>query len=173
MRHRINAIMLLLIAATLAAFGIAGILATHDAFVSCEPSQASDACLEAMDGAPHFSGLLSTLWLISVALAVAAAALAPSRGPRALALSALGLILLMNTVMEYALWVGIYGGHWDVPPGTGYTQSAAFVLAGVLVAMAASAALERARSLRGDGTKGTTPAGALSALSSEHASTRG
>lgn len=166
MRHRIHAIILLLIAATLAGFGLTGILATHAAFVDCEPSQVSDACLEAMDGAPHFYALLSTLWLIAVAVAVVAAVLAPARGPRALALSALGLILLMNTVTEYALWLGIYGGHWDVPPGTGYTQSAAFVLAGVLVAMAASAALERARASRRDDTA-TTPADATPPLSSE------
>ncbi|MBY6061196.1 hypothetical protein [Microbacterium esteraromaticum] len=44
------------------------------------------------------------------------------------------LVLLMNNITEYALALGFVGGHHDPPPGTGYGQAVAWILAGVLVA---------------------------------------
>jgi len=131
-------------ASVLIGFGIAGIIGTHEAFVPCELSQTTEECLQAMDRAEFFAGPLQLLWAIALILTVAACALAPRRGPRMLAIAAACLVGLMNQVMEYAIWLGVYGGHWDVPPGTGYTQSASFILAALLLAMAAAVTIDRA-----------------------------
>ncbi len=138
-----RAIGLLVAAAVLIGLGIAGILATHETFVPCEISQQTDGCYDAMDGPGHFYGSLQVLWLIALATTVTACVLAPARAPRQLCYLAAAVVLFMNQVTEYAIWLGVYGGHWDVPPGTGYTQSAAFLLAAFLVAMGAAVAIER------------------------------
>ncbi len=100
-----------------------------------------------MDGPPHFDRL-SIGWPTVRALTVVAIVLAPARGPRSLAGAATISLLIINPMSEYPLWVGVYGGHGDVPPGSGHTLSSIFILAGVLLARGTAIAFERARAQR-------------------------
>ncbi len=121
-----------LVAATLVALGLAGAEITRAGWVPCENTQTSDLCLATMDQPSHLV-VLQGLWLGAVLLGVVALVVMKSRIGRAFAGVALLLVLAMNYVTEYVLWIGFAGGHWDVPPGTGYTQSLAFIVAGLLV----------------------------------------
>ena len=114
--------------------GALGITATRAAWSPCAADQTLEPCLRAMDQPGHLA-TLQMLWLLCLALCVGAL-LASVRGrQRTLAVSALVVVLVMNALTEYLLWLEFAGGHWDVPPGTGYTQATAFVVAGMLVAV--------------------------------------
>ncbi len=116
------------------AMGIAGAVATWHAWVPCQTDHSSPACYTAMDR-PANGGILLALWI--AAMLVAAVATFFSRGTATMgAIIALGIVVLANPMTEYGIWLGIAGGHWDTPPGTGYTQSAAFALAGIVVIVA-------------------------------------
>ncbi|MCI1018254.1 hypothetical protein HWD99_06440 [Microbacterium sp. C5A9] len=116
--------------------GATGALVTADAWSSCGGDQTTEACLRAMDQPGHLV-TLQLLWLGALGLCVLALFVARGRGPRVIAGIAALLVFVMSYPTEYILWLGIAGGHWDVAPGTGYTQSLAFVLAGVLLSVSA------------------------------------
>jgi len=124
------------IAAVLTVGGLAGIVLTRTAWGPCVPDETNVRCLEVMDGPPHLP-VLQLFWVAAFALSLWAAGLAQTRTGRTLAWSATALVAIMNPFTEYLLWLGIAGGHWDVPPGTGYTQALGFVVAGLLVALSA------------------------------------
>lgn len=116
--------------------GAAGFLATYATWSVCTEDQTTESCLRTMDQPGHLVSL-QVLWIGALALCVLALIVARGRAARVLAAVAATIVLVMNYPTEYILWLGIAGGHWDVAPGTGYTQSLAFILAGVLVAAAA------------------------------------
>jgi len=124
------------IAAVLTVGGAGGLVLTRATWEPCMPDESSPSCLEVMDGPPHLSAL-QLFWMLAFALSLWAVGVAGSRTGRAVAWAAVALVALMNPFTEYLLWLGIAGGHWDVPPGTGYTQALGFVVAGLLVAVAA------------------------------------
>lgn len=131
------------IALTLIALGVLGVLATHEAFIPCwGVEQSVPACLDAMDGPEHIVAL-QVYWLWALGLSVAAALLARGRGAPWVASSAVIVVLAMNSVTEYIIWLGVYGGHWDVPPGTGYSMAGAMILAGLLVTVSATLGLKK------------------------------
>ncbi|GAA3912715.1 hypothetical protein GCM10022382_18940 [Microbacterium invictum] len=58
-----------------------------------------------------------------------------------IALSALGLIVVVNPLTEYMLGSGFPAGQASVLPGAGYAMSAAFILAGIVLTTSATATL--------------------------------
>lgn len=124
-------------AAGLVVVGAAGAVATHATWAVCAPDQTTELCLQTMDQPGHLVAL-QVLWLIALGLSVLALVVARGRSARIAAGAAGLLVLVMNYPTEYILWLGIAGGHWDIAPGTGYTQSLAFLLAGVLASIAAA-----------------------------------
>lgn len=133
----------LTIAGALLALGGLGVAATYRQFIPCEGvAQTAPSCLDAMD-VPEHVPVLMLLWVIALGLTVTAAILARGRAARWVAVSGLLLVLVMNYVFEYAIWLGVWGGHWDVPPGTGYSMSAAMMCAGVLVIVSALLGMRR------------------------------
>lgn len=121
------------------------------AWAPCAQDQTTEICLRTMDAPPHI-GPLQIIWLLSLGCALWAVAVSRT-GARRPALAALLLVLVMNYVVEYMLWLSIYGDHWDVPPGTGYTQAAAFVLAGVLVLVGLTRQRSSAQAAAASGTR--------------------
>lgn len=117
--------------------GTLGFFTTRATWSVCAGDQTTEPCLRTMDHPGHLVSL-QVLWILALALCILA--LVVARGPAARVLAAIAglLVLVMNYPTEYILWLGIAGGHWDVAPGTGYTQSLAFALAGVLAAVAAA-----------------------------------
>ena len=125
------------VSAILLTFGVAGILFTHHAWLACESWDSTTRCFQATQSPGHFA-MLSTLWLIAAVLT--AVLIFASRGAAMLfALGAAVVVGIMNPILEWALWVGLLGNHGEHSPGTGYTMSAALILAGILVAMSATA----------------------------------
>ncbi|MBN7792538.1 hypothetical protein [Microbacterium esteraromaticum] len=120
------------LAASLVAVGIRGAILTHQAWLPCAAGSSVEACAAAMDGPEHLAALAS-LWGLALVLTITAAFVLRTRPARVLGISATVLVLLMNSITEYALALGFVGGHHDVPPGTGYGQASAWILAGVLV----------------------------------------
>nr|WP_201469866.1 hypothetical protein [Microbacterium hydrocarbonoxydans] len=116
--------------------GVMGFFTTHATWSVCSGDQTTERCLRTMDQPGHLASL-QVLWIGALALCILALVVARGRAARALAAVAGILVLVMNYPTEYILWLGFAGGHWDVAPGTGYTQSLAFALAGVLAAAAA------------------------------------
>ncbi len=121
-----------LLAGVMIICGAVGLSVTHTAWSACGAGQLTDACLRVMDAPPHVA-TLQLLWAISVVCALVAVAHAFPGAHRAFAVGAAIVVRAMNNVAEYALWVSFSGGHWDVPPGTGYTQAGAFIIAGLLI----------------------------------------
>lgn len=136
--------------------GILGIALTWAAWQPCAVDQTTEGCYATM-GRPAHLVPLQIIWLISIALVTGAFAVARSILERTLSVIALALVIVMNYLTEYALWLGFAGGHWDVPPGTGYTQSAALVVAGVVVAI--GALMPSQSDSRTDAHRGVRPAG--------------
>lgn len=126
------------LAASLGAVGIRGAILTHQAWLPCSAGSSVEACTAAMDDPEHLTAL-APLWGLALALAITAALVVRTRPARALGISAAALVLIMNSVTEYALALGFVGGHHDVPPGTGYGQATAWILAGILVGTGALA----------------------------------
>lgn len=124
-------------ASALAALGIAAFALTRAAWVPCDGDPSSEQCLAAMDAPPHLA-TVSILWLIALAVASGAIVVLRTRAARVLGAIAAGVVLVMNSATEYLLFLGIAGGHWDVPAGTGYGSSLAFTAAAVLVAIGAT-----------------------------------
>lgn len=120
----------------LLAAGALGFAVTRAAWEPCAGDQLLEPCLRAMDQPGHLAAL-QVLWLLCVGLCVVALFASSGGRARTFAVVALILVVVMNAVTEYVLWLGLAGGHWDVPPGTGYTQAAAFAVAGVLLAAGA------------------------------------
>jgi len=135
--------------------GILGIALTWAAWQPCAVDQTTEDCYATMGGPGHLVPL-QIIWLISIGLATGAFAVGRTIVERTLSAIALGLVIVMNYLTEYALWLGFAGGHWDVPPGTGYTQSAALVVAGVVVAIGAS--MPSRSDSRADEHRGVRPA---------------
>lgn len=123
-------------AAALLTVGTIGLALTQEAWLPCGDEPTGESCLRAMDQPTHL-GALQSLWLLAVALCVVALVVSLRGMPRRLAASALVLVVVMNYLTEYLLWLDLAGGHWDVPPGTGYTQAAAFGVAGALIGVGA------------------------------------
>lgn len=123
-------------AAGLLTIGAIGLARTREAWSPCTDEPTGESCLRAMDQPAHL-GDLQSLWLLAVALCVVALIVSLRGMPRRLAAIALALVVVMNSLTEYLLWLDLAGGHWDVPPGTGYTQAAAFGVAGALIAIGA------------------------------------
>ncbi|MCR2814619.1 hypothetical protein [Microbacterium jiangjiandongii] len=138
------------IAAVLTVGGAGGIFLTRAAWTPCVADGTSVPCLEAMDGPLHLSAL-QLFWMLAFALTLWAVGLVGAHTGRVVAWTAVAVVAIMNQFTEYLLWLGIAGGHWDVPPGTGYTQALSFVVAGLLVAVAAG--LRRRRPARCAGAK--------------------
>lgn len=111
--------------------GIIGIMATYGAWAPCMPDMTTELCLATMDSPEHLP-VLGRMWMISLGLTVAASVAARGTA-RMFSVGAATLVLLMNPPVEYTIWLAVYDGHWDFPPGYGYTEAAAFALAGVLV----------------------------------------
>ncbi|MFB7250629.1 hypothetical protein [Microbacterium sp. NPDC056234] len=113
--------------------GVLGVVLTGVAWLPCAGDQTTEACYAAM-GRPQHLVPLQVMWLISIGLVTGAFAIARSGFERTLGVIALVIVIGMNYLTECTLWLGFVGGHWDVPPGTGYAQTAAFVVAGLLIA---------------------------------------
>ncbi|PZU44590.1 MAG: hypothetical protein DI566_11950 [Microbacterium sp.] len=129
------------VAIALIVLGVIGVIATHTQYIPCEGvEQFAPACADAMDVPEHF-GVLQQFWVIALALTVVAIALARGRAARWVAVGAAGLVLVMNSVTEYLIWLAVWGGHWDVPPGTGYSMAGAMILSGLLVTVSATLGL--------------------------------
>lgn len=116
--------------------GVLGSAVTRTAWEPCAGDPLAEPCLRAMDQPGHLAAL-QMLWLLCVGLCVVALLASPGGRARTFAVAALILVVVMNAVTEYVLWLGLAGGHWDVPPGTGYTQATAFAVAGALIAVGA------------------------------------
>ncbi|MDO8382761.1 MAG: hypothetical protein Q7T17_07275 [Microbacterium sp.] len=116
--------------------GAVGVAVTYAAWTACAGDQTTELCLRAMDQPSHL-GALQLLWLLAVGLCAAAVTVARRGTARLFAASALLLVIMMNYATEYLLWLGFAGGHWDVPPGTGYTQALAYIAAAALSVAAA------------------------------------
>lgn len=137
-------------AAGLMVAGIAGAMATYATWTLCAGDQSAELCLQTMDRPGHLVAL-QVLWLVALGLGVLALVAARGRSARIVAGAAALLVLVMNYPTEYILWLGIAGGHWDVAPGTGYTQSAAFLIAGLLASLAAVLTSRESRATDRDG----------------------
>ncbi|MGF6821130.1 hypothetical protein M2317_000016 [Microbacterium sp. ZKA21] len=124
------------IALGLIGLGILGLFLTWATWQACTGDPTSELCYATM-GQPAHLVPLQIIWLIGIGLATGGFAVARSIVERVLCVCALALVIGMNHLTEYALWLVIVGGHWDVPPGTGYTQAAALVVAGILIAIGA------------------------------------
>lgn len=131
-------------AAGLLVVGVAGAMATYATWSVCEGDQTTELCLQTMDQPGHLVAL-QLLWLAALGLCILALVTARGRSARIAAGAAGVLVLVMNYPTEYILWLGIAGGHWDVAPGTGSTQSLAFLLAGLLASLAAALSSRRPR----------------------------
>lgn len=116
--------------------GVVGITVTRGAWEPCTGDQLLEPCLRAMDQ-PGQLVTLQMLWLLCLGLCVVALLASSAGRARTFVVAALILVVVMNAVTEYVLWLGLAGGHWDVPPGTGYTQATAFAVAGALIAVGA------------------------------------
>ncbi|MGW8483861.1 hypothetical protein ACWGJP_12055 [Microbacterium sp. NPDC055903] len=122
---------------TLSAVGLVGgggfgIVLNVLTWMPCAEDQGSAVCLALMDRPPHLA-TMGAVWVVGVILALLAVVSAESGRARGSAVVALLLILTMNAMVEYALWLMLAGGHWDVPPGTGYFQACALVVAGLVI----------------------------------------
>ena len=137
--------------------GAVGVAVTYGAWTACAGDQTTELCLRAMDQPSHL-GALQLLWLLAVGLCAAAVAGARRGTARVLAASALLLVIVMNYATEYLLWLGFAGGHWDVPPGTGYTQALAYIVAGAF-SVAAAVLSGRASGVNGGGVSVARGAG--------------
>lgn len=142
----------------LLALGAIGVAVTYGAWTPCAGDQTTELCLRAMDQPSHL-GALQLLWLLAVGLCAGAVAVARRGAARVLATSALLLVLVMNYATEYLLWLGFAGGHWDVPPGTGYTQALAYIAAAAL-SVAAAVLLGRASGVNVGGVSVSRESGA-------------
>lgn len=133
--------------------GVLGFAVTRTVWEPCADDPLVGRCLRAMDQPGHLAAL-QMLWLLCVGLCVVALLASSGGRPRGFAVVALILVVVMNAVTEYVLWLGLAGGHWDVPPGTGYTQATAFAVAGALIAVGALLHHRDARSRRQVGKPG-------------------
>lgn len=135
-----SAVVQFAVAAVLLALGVVSAFATYAHFLPCWHADWSNmACLDAMDNAAHI-GILQLNWLWALALTVLALIFARGRAARVALAIAVGIILVMNYLTEYAIWLATYDTA-DVAPGTGYSMAGATVVAGILVAVSATLAL--------------------------------
>ena len=132
--QKLRAAALLAAAALLVWLGISGIRTTRTALTGCDTAQI-DACLAMAN--PRTIYVMAALWAMAAALATVAVFLAPRGTPRGTAIAALAVAVVSNPAAEYALALVVPDGA--AAATTGRLMSAGLILAGILLAMSATA----------------------------------